>query len=85
MQTIEVQVKDEYIQEFMDYIKEHSEEITIIKDGKFECDAFFYQRQKELRDIRDKMKSGDRRVVSFDELEYNIEQFEKELESKYAN
>jgi len=39
MQTLAVQVQDNYIQDFMSYINNHSENITIKKDKNLEFDS----------------------------------------------
>ncbi|MFT7860767.1 MAG: hypothetical protein ABXS93_07505 [Sulfurimonas sp.] len=85
MQTLAVQVQDDYIQDFMSYVNKHSESITISKDENLENDLFFYERKKELHQIRDDIKSGKSQLISFDDFENNTKQLEKELELKYAN
>lgn len=85
MQTLAVQVQDDYIQDFMDYVNNHSESITISKDENLENDSFFHERKKELHQIRDDIKSGKSQLISFDDFENNTNQLEKELELKYAN
>ncbi|MDY0122021.1 MAG: hypothetical protein RBR54_08765 [Sulfurimonas sp.] len=59
--------------------------ITITKDENLENDLFFYERKKELHQMRSDIKSGKSELVSFDEFENRTNQFEKELELKYAN
>lgn len=85
MQTLAVQVQDDYIQDFMSYVNKHSESITISKNENLENDSFFYERKKELHQIRDDIKSGKSKLVSFDDFENRTNQLEKELELKYAN
>lgn len=51
MQTIEVQIQDNYVQNFMSYVNNHSENITITKDKNFELDPYFYERQQEIQEI----------------------------------
>jgi len=85
MQTLSVQIQDDYMQQFMDFVKNHSEKISIAKDENLENDFYFHERKKELRQIRDDIKSGKSQLVSFDEFEERTKQFEKELELKYAN
>lgn len=53
MQTMSVQIEDDYVQKFMNYVNDHSESITISKDINLENDSFFYERKKELHQIRD--------------------------------
>lgn len=85
MQTLSVQIQDDYMQQFMNYVNKHSESITISKDQNLENDSFFYERKKELHQIRDDIKSGKSKLVSFDDFENKTNQLEKELELKYAN
>jgi len=49
MQTIAVQIQDDYIDKFMSYVNKHSEDITITKDKNLEIDPYFYERQKQLQ------------------------------------
>jgi len=85
MQTFSVQIQDSYIEQFMNFVKESHSNITISKDTNLEIDPYFYERQKELHQIRDGIKNGKRQLISFDDFENQTNQFEKELELKYAN
>ena len=85
MQTLSVQVQDNYIQNFMNYVNNHSENITITKNKNLELDTYFYERQKELQQQRDDIKNGSSQLISFEDFENKTNQFEKELELKYAN
>jgi hypothetical protein len=46
VQTIAVQIQDNYVQNFMSYVNSHSENITISKDKNLELDPYFYERKK---------------------------------------
>jgi hypothetical protein len=85
MQTIAVQIKDNYVENFMSYVSNHSENITISKDKNLELDPYFYERQEELQEIRNNIKNGNSQLTSFEDFENKTSQFEKELELKYAN
>jgi len=85
MQTIAVQIKDNYVENFMSYVSNHSENITISKDKNLELDPYFYERQQELQEIRNNIKNGNSQLTSFEDFENKTSQFEKELELKYAN
>ena len=80
MQTMTVQIQDNYVQNFMSYVNNHSENITISKDKNLEYDPYFYERQKELHQIRDDVKNGNMRLLSQEESDNEIELFFKELE-----
>ncbi|PHS57774.1 MAG: hypothetical protein COB17_04785 [Sulfurimonas sp.] len=85
MQTVVVQVQDDYIQKFMNYVNNHSENITIFKDENLENDSFFYERKKELNLIRTDIKNGKSKLILFDEFEDKTNKLEKKLKLKYAN
>ena len=85
MQNIAIQVQDDYVQDFMKYVNNHSQNITISKDGNLEFDPYFYDRKRELQQIRDDIKSGKSTLISFDDFEDKTNKLEKELEVKYAN
>ncbi len=69
----------------MSYVHSHSENISISKDKNLEYDPYFYERQKELHQIREGVKNGSSKLISFEDFENETEQFEEELELKYAN
>jgi len=85
MQTLSIQIQDSYMQQFMNFVKESHSNITVTKDKNLELDPYFYERKRELNQIRNDIKSGKSQLVSFEDFESRTNQFEKELELKYAN
>ena len=81
MQTMSVQIQDNYIEDFMNYINNHSENITISKDKNLEIDPYFYERKKKLHQIRDDVQNGNMRLLTQEESDDEIELFFKELEN----
>jgi len=81
MQTLAVQVEDNYIQDFMNYVNNHSNNITISKDKNLDIDPFFYERQKELHQIRDNIKNGNIEMVSHEKLWGNIKNHLKTIKT----
>ena len=81
MQTIAVQIQDNYVQDFMNYVNNHSENITISKDKNLEIDPYFYERKEKLHKIRDAVKNGKMRLLTQEESDNEIEQFFKKLEN----
>ena len=80
MQTIAIQIQDDYVNDFMSYVNSHSDSITITKDKNLEYDPYFYERQKELHNIRADIKSGKMEMLSEKQYKEEIEQFFLELE-----
>ena len=85
MRTFTIEVKDEFIADFIKVIDNFKENVTIKNDKKLEIDPFFYERQKELQEIRENIKNGKSKTLSLKELENRVDNFEKYLESKYAD
>lgn len=81
MQTMSVQIQDNYVQKFMSYVNSHSENITISKDKNLELDPYFYERKKRLHQIRDDVHNGKMRLLTQEESDEEIELFFKELEN----
>ena len=75
-----IQIQDDYVNDFMSYVNNHSDSITITKDKNLEYDPYFYERQKELHQIRADIKSGKIEMLSEEQYEQEIEQFFSELE-----
>jgi len=57
MQTLSIQIQGSYMQQFMNFVKESHSNITVTKDKNLELDPYFYERQKELHQIRADIKS----------------------------
>ena len=85
MQTLKITIQDNFLQDFLSIVERYKDKIKIEKDKNLLQDPYFYKRQKELQQIRDGIKNGNRKLTSFDDLEDKICLFEKELEIKYAN
>jgi len=91
MQTLTIEVKDDFMTEFMHVLNNFKDNIKIKKDGvlleykNLEQDPYFYERQKELQQIRDDIKSGKSKTTSFEDFELEMDKFEKKLEIKYAS
>jgi len=81
MQTIAVQIQDGYVQNFINYVSNHSENITITKDKNLEYDPYFYDRRKKLHQIRADVQSGKMKLLTQEESDNEIELFFQELEN----
>jgi len=81
MQTMAVQIQDNYVQNFMSYVNNHSENITISKDKNLELDPYFYERKNKLQQIRNDVHNGNMRLLTQEESDNEIELFFKELEN----
>jgi hypothetical protein len=81
MQTLAVQVEDNYIQNFMSYVNNHSESITVSKDKNLEFDPYFYKRKKDLEQIIEDSENGTIELLSQEQYDKEMEIFFKDLKA----
>jgi hypothetical protein len=81
MQTIAVQVQDNYVQKFMSYVNNHSENISISKDKNLELDPYFYERQKQLQQDIEDIDSGKVEMLSSEQFDNEMDIFFKDLKA----
>ena len=81
MQTMAVEIKDDYVQNFMSYVNNHSENITITKDKNLELDPYFYERQKQLQQDIEDIDSGKAEMLSSEQFDNEMDIFFKDLKS----
>lgn len=79
MQTLAVQIQDNYIQDFMSYVNNHSENITISKDRNLEIDPYFYERKQDLEQIIEDSENGTMEMLSQEQYEKEMKIFFKDL------
>jgi len=82
MQTLTLEVQDNFVPNLLDYLKQFQSEVKICKDKNLEHDSYFYERQKELQQIRDDIKKGKIEMVSHEQVWGNIKQHLNTLENK---
>ncbi len=80
MQTMAIQIQDDYVNDFMSYVNNHSDRITISKDKNLEQDAYFYERQKELHQIKNNIDNGKVEMIENDEFWDDIDSFVETLQ-----
>jgi len=81
MQTLAIQIQDDYVNDFMNYVESHSDSITITKDKNLEHDPYFYERKKKLHQIRNDVHNGNMKLLTQEESDDEIKLFFKELEN----
>ena len=80
MQTMAIQIQDDYVDDFMSYVSNHSDRITVSKDKNLEHDPYFYERQKELHQIKSDIDNGKVQMIENDEFWDNIDTFVETLQ-----
>ena len=72
MRTMAIQVQDDYVNDFMKYVNNHSDSITITKDKNLESDSYFYERQEQLQQDLEEVENGSAEMISHNDLWNNI-------------
>lgn len=72
MQTMAIQIQDDYVNDFMNYVNNHSDSITIKKDKNLEFDPYFYERQNQLQQDLEEVENGKAEMISHNDLWNNI-------------
>ena len=81
MQTISIQIEDNYVQSFMKYINNHSENITITRDKNLEIDPYFYERKKDLEQVIEESENGTMEMLSQEQYDDEMKIFFKDLKA----
>lgn len=72
MQTLTINVQDGFLTSFLQYVENHKDTIKLNDDVNLAYDPFFYQRQKELQQIRDEIKNNKTKIETHEQVWGNI-------------
>ena len=72
MHTLTVEIQDSFIQDFLNFVNKQKDSIKIKVDENLKYDPYFYQRQKELHQLRDDIKNSKVKMVSHESIWSNI-------------
>lgn len=81
MQTLSVQIRDGYVQQFMDFVNNSHSNVTVSKDKNLELDPYFYERKKDLEQIIEDSENGTMELLSQDQYDKEMEIFFKDLKA----
>ena len=81
MQTLSVQIQDDYMQQFMNFVKNSHSNITISKDKNLEFDPYFYERKKDLEQIIEDSENGRMEMLSQEQYDQEMQIFFKDLKA----
>ena len=80
MQTLTINVKDDFMNEVIKFIETAKDNITIQKDKNLEYDPYFYDRRDRLQQIRDNSKNGKTKMIEDSEFWEDIDAYVDTLE-----
>jgi hypothetical protein len=79
MQTLTVNIQDNFVQEFLTIIEHYKDKVQLQKDKNLEQDPYFYERQKQLEQDLQEVESGRAEMISHNDLWNNINNHLKTL------
>ncbi len=85
MQTLTINIQDNFMQDFLAIIEHYGDKIQLRKDKNLEYDPYFYERKKQLQQDINDIDSGKIEMLSQEQYDDEMNSFFTELKSKYAN
>ena len=79
MQTLTVNIQDNFVQDFLTIIEHYKDKVQLQKDKNLEHDPYFYERQKQLEQDLQEVESGTAEMISHNDLWNNINNHLKTL------
>jgi len=79
MQTLTVNIQDNFVQDFLTIIEHYKDKVQLQKDKNLECDPYFYERQKQLKQDLQEVENGTAEMISHNDLWNNINNHLKTL------
>jgi 5,10-methylenetetrahydrofolate reductase len=81
MRTLTLQVQDNFVPSLLNILKEFKNEVTIKKDENLEYDPYFYERQRELKQIIKECENGTMELLSQEQYDDEMKIFFKDLKA----
>ena len=79
MQTLTVNIQDNFVQDFLTIIEHYKDKVQLQKDKNLEQDPYFYERQKQLQQDLQEVESGTAEMISHNDLWKNVNNHLKTL------
>ena len=80
MHTLTVKVQDSVLKEFLNFVSKRKETIEITTDKNLELDPYFYERQKELHQIKDDIDNGKIEMINNEDFWDDIDSYTDTLQ-----
>lgn len=81
MQTLTLDIQDNFMQDFQNIIERYKDKITIKKDRNLEFDPYFYERKKDLEQIIEECENGNMELLSQEQYDKEMDVFFKDLKT----
>ena len=80
MQTLTVNIQDNFVQDFLTIIDHYKDKVQLKKDKNLEYDPYFYTRKKQLQQDMDDIDSGKVKMINNENFWDDIDNFTQSLQ-----
>ena len=80
MQTLTVNIQDNFVQDFLTIIEHYKDKVQLKKDKNLEYDPYFYERKKQLQQDIDDIDSGKVKMINNEDFWDDIDNFTQSLQ-----
>ena len=80
MQTLTVNIQENFVQDFLAIIEHYKGKIQIEKDSNLEYDPYFYERKKQLQQDINDIDSGKIKMINDEDFWDDIDNFTQSLQ-----
>ncbi len=80
MQTLTVNIQDNFVQDFLIIIDHYKDKVQLKKDKNLEFDPYFYERKKQLQQDMDAIDSGKVKMINNEDFWDEIDSFTESLQ-----
>ena len=85
MQTLTVNIQDNFVQDFLTILAHYKDKVQLKKDENLEYDPYFYERKLQLQKDMDDIESGKIEMLSQEQYDEEVNGFFTQLKLKYEN
>ena len=80
MQTLTVNIQDNFVQDFLAIIDHYKDKVQLAKDKNLEYDPYFYERKEQLQKDMDDIDNGKIKMINNEDFWDDIDNFTKSLQ-----
>ncbi len=80
MQTLTVNIQDNFVQDFLTIIDHYKDKIQLKKDKNLEYDPYFYERKQQLQQDIDDIDNGKVKMINNEDFWDDIDNFTHSLQ-----
>jgi hypothetical protein len=80
MQTLTVNIQDNFVQDFLTIIDHYKDKVQLTKDKNLEYDPYFYERKEQLQQDIDDIDNGKVKMINNEDFWDEIDSFTESLQ-----